>query len=127
MLFDRKLDKLLSRICVAAHVIFKVSEEGVMNDALFAPLSNYCAYKTLSCIKAESDEMVHAPLKPRSDGMEPSGKCEICINCKIAHKQDIKLYIMKKRSLVLGFEPTISSKRYNQRVFALYRLSHEAI
>ena len=56
MLFDRKRDKLLSRVRVAAHVIFKVSEEDVMNDALFAPLSNYReresqqAYKTLSCV-----------------------------------------------------------------------------
>ena len=41
MLFDRKRDKLLSQIRVAAHVIFKVSEEDVINDALFAPLSNY--------------------------------------------------------------------------------------
>ena len=40
MPFDRNPDKLLSRIRVAAHVIFKVSEEYVMNDALFAPLSN---------------------------------------------------------------------------------------
>ena len=45
MLFDRKPDKLLSRTLyrtrVAAHVILKLREEDVMNDALFAPLSNY--------------------------------------------------------------------------------------
>ena len=136
MLFDRKPDELLSGIRVAAHVIFKLREEDAMYDALFAPLSNYResqqAYKTLSCIKTEPEEMVLAPLKPRSDGMEPSDfdKCEICINCKITHKQDTKLYIIKKRYLMLGFEPLslhYSSKRYNQRDCAPYRLSHEAI
>ena len=115
MLFHRKPDKLLSRIRVAAHVFFKIREEDVMYDALFAPLSNYResqqAYKTLSCIKTEPEEMVLAPLKPRSDGMEPSdfGKCEICINCKITHKQDTKLYIIKKDLFDVGFRTTISS------------------
>ena len=136
MLFDRKPDKLLTRIRVAAHVIFKIREEDVMYDALFAPLSNYResqqAYKTLSCIKTQPEEMALAPLKPRSDEMEPSefDTCEICINYKITHKQDTKLYIIKKRSLMLVFEPLslhYSSKRYNQRVCAPYRLSHEAI
>ena len=60
MLFDRKPDKLLSRIRVAAHAIFKIREEDVMYDALFAPLSNYRgsqqAYKTLSYIKTEPEE-----------------------------------------------------------------------
>ena len=123
MLFDRKPDELLSGIRDAAHVIFKLREEDAMYDALFAPLSNYResqqAYKTLSCIKTEP--------KPRSDGMEPSDfdtcKCEICINCKITHKQDTKLYIIKKRYLMLGFEPLslhYSSKRYNQRDCAPY-------
>ena len=68
MLFDRKPDRLLSWICVAAHVIFKIRKEDAMYDALFAPLSNYResqqAYKTLSCIKTEPEEMVLAPLKP---------------------------------------------------------------
>ena len=45
MLFDRKPDKLLSRRLymthVAEHVILEVREEDAMNDALFAPLSNY--------------------------------------------------------------------------------------
>ena len=71
MLFDRKPDELLSGIRVAAHVIFKLREEDAMYDALFAPLSNYResqqAYKTLSCIKTEPEEMVLAPLKPRSE------------------------------------------------------------
>ena len=33
--------------------------------------------------------------------MKPSdfGKCEICINCKITHKQDNKLYIIKNEDL----------------------------
>ena len=85
--------------------MFKLREEDVMYDALFAPLSNYResqqAYKTSSCIKTEPEEMVLAPLKPRSDWMEPSDfdKCEICINCKITHKQDTKLYIIKKKDL----------------------------
>ena len=52
-----------------------------MNDALFAPLSNYrkraskltgISNKTLSSIKAESEKVVLAPLKPRSDGMKPT-------------------------------------------------------
>ena len=37
MLSDRKPDKMLSQIRVAAHVIFKIREEDVMYDALFAP------------------------------------------------------------------------------------------
>ena len=65
-LFDRKPDKLLPRtlcrIRVTAHVILKVREEDAMNDALFAPLSNYrerdskltgISNKTISCIKAD--------------------------------------------------------------------------
>ena len=98
MLFYRKPDKLLSRICVAARVIFKVSEEDVMNGALFAPLSNYREraskhIKHYRASKLSLGEMVIASLKPRCDGMEPSDfdKCEICINCKITHKQDTKL------------------------------------
>ena len=66
MQFDRKPDKLLSRALykarVAVHVILKLREEDAMNDALFAPLSNYregasmltgISNKTLSRIKAE--------------------------------------------------------------------------
>ena len=45
LLFDRKPEKFLSRTLyrtrVAAHVILKVREEDAMNNALFAPLSNY--------------------------------------------------------------------------------------
>ena len=93
MIFDRKPDKLLSRTLyrtrVAAHVILKVREEDAMNDALFAPLSNYreitskltgIADKTFLHIKAESEKVVLAPLKPRSGGMKPCDfdKCEIC-------------------------------------------------
>ena len=129
------------RTRVAAHVILKAREEDAMNDALFVPLSNYrerasklpgIPNKTLSHIKAESEKLVLAPWKPRSDGMKPCDfdKCGICINCKITHKQDNKLYIIIKRSLILGFEPLslyYSSKRYNQCVCAPYRLSHEAI
>ena len=76
-LFDRKPDKLLPRtlyrICVAAHAILKVREENAMNDALFAPLSNYkertskltgISNKTLSHIKAELEKVALAPLKP---------------------------------------------------------------
>ena len=42
--------------------------------------------------------MVLAPRKSGSDGMKPwdFDKCEICINCNITHKQDNKLYIIKK-------------------------------
>ena len=74
MLFDRKRDILLQRTLyrtrVAAHVILKVREEDAMNDALFAPLSNYreraskltgISNKTLSCIKAESEKVVLTP------------------------------------------------------------------
>ena len=47
-----------------------------MNDALFAPLSRASkltgiSNKTLSRIKAESEKVVLAPGKPRSDGMKP--------------------------------------------------------
>ena len=105
--FDRKPDKLLSRTLyktrVAANVILKVREEDAMNDAIFAPLSNYreraskltgISNKSLSRIKAESEKVVLVPLKPGSDGMKPSDfdKYELCINCKITHKQDNKLY-----------------------------------
>ena len=57
--------------------------------------------KTLSRIKADSEKVVLAPRKPRSDGVRPwdFDKCEICINCtcKITHKQDNKLYIINKK------------------------------
>ena len=75
-LFDRKPDKLLPRtlyrIRVTAHVILKVREDA-MNYALFAPLSNYrerdskltgISSKTISRIKAESENAVLAPWKP---------------------------------------------------------------
>ena len=83
-----------------AHVILKVCEENAVNDVLFAPLSNYregasklrgISNKTISRIKADSENAVLAPLKPWRDKMEVSDfdKCEICINCKIIHnKQD---------------------------------------
>ena len=97
MLLDRKPDKLplrtLYRTRVAAHVTLKVSEEDAMNDALFAPLSNYIysiyiervskltgiSNKTLSRIKAESEKVVLAPQKPRSNGIKPCDfdKCDI--------------------------------------------------
>ena len=90
MLFDRKLDKLLSRtlyrIRVAVHVILKVRKKDAMNDALFAPLHTCIkleretgiSNKTLSRIKAESEKVVLAPRKPQSDGMKPGDfdKCE---------------------------------------------------
>ena len=76
LLFDRKPDKLLSRTLyttrVAAHVILKVREEDAMNDALFAPLSNYkgrasmltgISNKTLLRTKAGSERMVPAPCR----------------------------------------------------------------
>ena len=129
MLFDCNSDTLLSRTLyrtrVAAHVILNVREEDAMNDALFVPLSNYreraskltgISNKTLSRIKAESEKVVLAPRKPRSDRMKPweFDKCEICINCKISYEQDNKLYLIKKRCLILSFEPLslhYSSKR----------------
>ena len=51
--------------------------------------------KTLSRTNAESEKVVLVPQKPRSNGMKPCDfdKCETCINCKITHKQDNKLYI----------------------------------
>ena len=128
MQFDCKPDKLLSqtqyKTCVAAHVILKVLEENVMSDALFAPLSNYregaskltgISNKTFSRIKAESEKVVLAPQKPRNDGMKPSDfdKCEICINCKITHKQENKLLYNKKRYLILGFQPLHVSLHYS--------------
>ena len=85
MLFDLEPDKLLSptlyRIRGAAHVILKVREKDAMNDALFAPLSNYreraskltgISNKKLSCIKSKLEKVVLAHRKPRSDGIEPS-------------------------------------------------------
>ena len=45
--------------------------------------------KMLSRIKAESEKVVFA----NSGDFD---KCEICIICKITHKQDNKLYIIKK-------------------------------
>ena len=86
-----------------------------MNDALFAPLSNYSerakkltgiSNKTLSRIKAESEKVV---LAPRRDETWRLDKCEICINCKITHKQDNKLYIIEKKIFNFGFRTTISS------------------
>ena len=72
--------------------------------------------KTLARIKAESEEVVLAPRKPRSDRMKPSDfdKCEICNNCKTTHKQDNKFYIKIKKDLFGGFKPLslyYSSKR----------------
>ena len=87
MLFDRKPDKLLSRTLyrtrVAAHVILKLREEDVMNNALFAPLSNYIYRERANKLTG----IYCAPPKPRSDRMEPSDfdKCE-SIYCKITHK-----------------------------------------
>ena len=73
-LFNLKPDKLLPRtlyrIRVTAHVILK---EGVMNDVLFAPLSNYregdsrltnISNKMISRIKADLENAVLAPRKP---------------------------------------------------------------
>ena len=120
MLFDRKPDKLLSRTlyrtCVAAHVILKVRKDA-MNDAPFAPLSNYkeraskltgISNKTLSRIKAGSENFFW--WSSRLGGMKPSDfdKCKLCIDCKITHKQDNKLYIIKK-IFDFGFRTTSSS------------------
>ena len=103
MQFDRKPDQLLSRTLyktrVAANVISKVREEDDMNDALSAQLSNYreraskltgISNKTLSRTKAESEKVVLAPRKR----LKPSDfdKWQMCINCKITHNQDNKLY-----------------------------------
>ena len=108
----QKNSKNLSQFCtlthVAAHVILKIRKKDAMNDALIEPLSNYregaskltgISSKTLSRIKAESEKVVLGPRKPRSEEMKPSyfDKCEICINFKITHKQDNKLYIIKKK------------------------------
>ena len=109
MQFDRKPDKLLSRTQyktrVAANVILKVREEDAMNDTLFAPLSNYregaskltgISNKMSSRINAESEKVVLAPWKPRSDRMKPSDfdRCEICINCKINTNKTLNYYII---------------------------------
>ena len=81
-------------------VILKLREEDAMNDALFAPLSNYregaskmtgLSNKPLSRIKAESEKVV---LAPRRDEPSDFDKCKICIDCKITHKQDNKLYMI---------------------------------
>ena len=55
--------------------------------------------KTISGIKADSENAVLASRKPWRDRMELSDfdKYEICINCKIIHnKQDNKQYTIKK-------------------------------
>ena len=92
-----------------------------MNNALFAPLSNYregaskltgISNKTLSRIKADSENAVLAPRKPWRDRMELSDfdTCEKFINCKIKHnKPDKKLYIIKTYIFDFGFRTTISS------------------
>ena len=61
--------------------------------------------KTLSRVKAELEKVVLVPQKPRSDGMKPIDfdKGEICIICKITHKQDNTLYIIKKGIFDFGF------------------------
>ena len=70
MLFDRKPDKLLSRTLYRIRVTAR--EEDTMNDALFAPLSNYreratkltgISNKTISRIKADAENAVLAPRK----------------------------------------------------------------
>ena len=67
------LSRTLYRIRVTAYVILKVREEDAVNDALFAPLSNYregaskltgISNKTLSRITADSENAVLAPRKP---------------------------------------------------------------
>ena len=61
------------RIRVTAHIILKVREKDAVNDLLFASLSNYregaskltgISNKTISRIKADSENAVHAPRKP---------------------------------------------------------------
>ena len=80
--------------------MLKVREEDAMNDALLAPLSNYREresqqadwhIKTLSRIKADSENAVLLPRNSRRDRTELSdfNKCKICINCKIT-QQTIK-------------------------------------
>ena len=110
--FDRKPDKLLPRTLyktrVTANVILKEREEDALNDALFAPFSNYRggaskSNKTLdvSRIKVESEKVVLAPRKPRGDGMKTSyfDKCEICINCKITHNKTTIYNNNKKKDI----------------------------
>ena len=81
------LSRTLYRTRVTAHVILKVREEDGVNDVLFAPLSNYregaskqsgISNKSISRIKADSENAVLAPRKPR-DRMELSDfdKCEL--------------------------------------------------
>ena len=62
-----------NRTRVTAHVILKVREEDAVNDVLFAPLTNYregaskptgISNKTISGIKADSENAVLAPRKP---------------------------------------------------------------
>ena len=104
MIFDPKPDKLLSRTLYralfAAHVILKIREEDAINDALFAPLSNYrekepapaswLAYQTK---RYGASKLSQRRWSSRLGRMKPSDfdKCEICIYCKITHKQDNKL------------------------------------
>ena len=76
-LFDRKPDKLLQRtlyrIRVTAHVILKVREEDAVIDALLHHYQNYreraskltgISNKTISHIKADSENSTLAPGKP---------------------------------------------------------------
>ena len=89
-------------------------EEDAMNDALFAPLTNYreraskltgISNKMLWRIKAKSDQVVLAPGKPQSDRIKPCDfdKCEICIKFKTTYKQDNKLDIIQKKIVNFGF------------------------
>ena len=82
-----------------------------MNDALFAPIPNYreresqqadwISNKTLWRIKAESEKVVLAPRKSRSDGMKPSDfdKCEIYMYKLQNHTRQQPIYNKK-----IGFE-----------------------
>ena len=78
-----------------------VREEDATNNAQFAPLSNYSegaskltgiSNKTISRIKADSENAVLGSHEETGWCFSDFDKCEICINCKIIHnKQDNKL------------------------------------
>ena len=100
-MFDRQAFRSQARQVTVTDPIWDsccctVREEDAMNNALFAPLSNYregaskltgISNKTISRIKADSENAVLGSHEETGWCFSDLDKCEICINCKIIHNQ----------------------------------------
>ena len=78
--------------------------------------------KTITRIKADSENAVLAPRKPWRDRMELSAfdKCELWINCKIIDNKKRQQTIYNKNIFDFGFRTTISSLLYQKVITNVY-------